>query len=186
MALARLPHISIDQYLERERRSDDKHEYLDGMAYMMAGASERHVTIVSNAVITLGTQLLRRLCKTYSSDMRVETPSGLVAYPDVIVVCGKPELRDNKGDVLLNPTVIIEVLSPTTANFDRTLKFEHYRSLPSLQEYVMITQNERQIEHHLRQPNDTWVVTRMAHLDAVLKLPSIDCTLAVADVYAKV
>ena len=186
MFAAQYPHISLDTYLARERESAEKHEYLDGLVYMMAGASERHGSIVSNTHISIGSQLLRRPCRSYVADLRVKTPSGLVAYPDLVVVCGKPELLDDKGDVLLNPTLIIEVLSRSTAGYDGTTKFLHYRSLPTLQTYVMIAQDRPRIEVFERGKAEDWQSTYEIDAQGSIALPSIECTLAMMDVYANV
>jgi Uma2 family endonuclease len=188
MVAARIlvPQISVDEYLERERRNDERHELLDGMAYMMAGTSERHATISGNAYATLHAQVARRPCKAYTSDLKVLTPSGLAAYPDVMVVCGEPQLYDRKGDVLLNPVVIIEVLSPSTATYDRTLKFDHYKSIPSLREYILFAQDGVLVEHYVRGADDRWTMTIHTKHATVLTLASIECTLALEDVYAKV
>lgn len=186
MVAAQHPFIPLEHYLASERRASEKHEYLDGLVYMMAGASERHVTINNNTAAELTFQLKRRPCKVYANDLRVKTPSGLVAYPDVIVVCGEPKLYDDHGDVLLNPTLIVEVLSSSTEAYDRTAKFEHYRSVSTLQEYLLIAQDAPVIERYLRQPDGHWEMTRIDDMTAALALPSIDCTLVLADVYAKV
>ncbi|MCC6615097.1 MAG: Uma2 family endonuclease [Anaerolineae bacterium] len=186
MVAARHPFIPLDHYLAKERRANEKHEYFDGLVYMMAGASERHVKIVSNIVRALGNQLADRPCSTYSTDLRVKTPSGLVAYPDVMVVCGQPELYDDKGDVLLNPSVIVEVLSPSTEAYDRTMKFEHYQSIPTLQEYILIAQDQRAIEQYTRGDDGRWHWVEEQDVQEPITLTSIGCTLALTDVYAKV
>ena len=185
MIAARYPHISLDTYLARERESAEKHEYLDGLVYMMAGASVTHVRITSNTSRSLGNQLADRPCDVFSSDMRVRTPSGLVAYPDVVVVCGEPYLQDDRGDVLLNPVVVIEVLSPSTEEYDRTTKFDHYRTIPWLKEYVLIAQEVRRIERRSRIDIE-WEVTVIDDPDGRIDLAPIGCTLALADVYARV
>jgi Uma2 family endonuclease len=183
---AQFPHISLDTYLARERERADKHEYLDGLVYMMAGAGERHGSIVSNTHGLLWSQLGRRPCRSYVADLRVKTPNGLVAYPALVVVCGKPELLDNKGDVRLNPTLIIEVLSLSTAGCDGTIKAIHYRSLPTLQTYVLIAQERPRIEVFERGQAEDWQGTYEIDMQGWVALPSIECTLALADVYANV
>ncbi|MCA9909664.1 MAG: Uma2 family endonuclease, partial [Anaerolineae bacterium] len=115
-----------------------------------------------------------------------KTPSGLVAYPDVMVVCGEPELYDDKGDVLLNPTVIVEVLSPSTEAYDRTMKFEHYQTLPTLQEYILIAQDQRAVEQYTRGSDGHWQLVEEQDVREPFTLTSIDCSLALADIYAKV
>lgn len=151
MAVARPLFIPPDEYLIRERISPRKHEYRAGHVYRMAGANDRHNAIVSSTNISLGSQLRKRPCVTYTQDMKVESPSGQFAYPDVIVVCGDPVFRDEKRDVLLNPVVLVEVLSPSTEKHDRGDKFHHYRSIPSFQEYLLIARSRPRIEHFTRQ-----------------------------------
>lgn len=119
--------------------------------------------------------------------MRVKIGSNaLYIYPDISVVCGEPEFEDDFVDTLLNPTVIIEVLSPSTELYDRGRKFQHYRTLTSLQEYVLIAQDSYRVEHFIRQPNDEWLLSDAVTLDATIQLPSIQCQLALSDVYEKV
>ena len=149
-----IPYMTIEEYLDRERLSNDRHEYVDGRAYMMAAAKEQHNAIKSSAEIQIGVQLLKRPCKTYSSDMKVETPSGLITYPDIVVVCGEPQMRDGKRDVLLNPIVIIEVLSNSTELFDRTTKWSGYQTILTLKEYLLISQYTCRIEQYIRQHGD--------------------------------
>jgi Uma2 family endonuclease len=178
---------TVEQYLEMERASEEKHEYLNGEIYLMAGGTGNHNAINMNTGGSLVTQLRKTPCITYSSDQRVHiTATGLYTYPDITVVCDPPLWRDNRRDTLLNPTLIVEVLSPSTENYDRTKKFRHYRTLASLKEYVLISQDEPRIERYLRQPNDEWLFTEIIGLDMVLELPSIQCSLALTDVYDKI
>jgi Uma2 family endonuclease len=185
MALPR-PKMTPQEYLRFERASEIKHEFYNGDIFAMSGASEEHNVITANIVAALHGQLRQRLCKLYPSDMRVFIPAtGLYTYPDVTAVCGTPQFEDKEFDTLLNPTVIIEVLSPSTEKYDRGKKFEHYRSIPSLREYVLIAQDEARIQCFSLQ-NDFWVFDEAVALDAILTLTSIECTLALSDVYEKV
>jgi Uma2 family endonuclease len=178
--------VTPQEYLTFERQSEEKHEYYDGEIFAMAGASDEHNTIAGNTFASLHAQIRKRPCKVYSGDMRVKTYSTtLYTYPDVTVVCDTPKFEDAEVDTLLNPNVIIEVLSPSTENYDRGKKFQHYRTLDSLQEYLLVSQESVRIEHYVRQGNQ-WILTDAASLDAALTLPSINCTLALADVYEKV
>jgi Uma2 family endonuclease len=178
---------TVEQYLEMERASEEKYEYLDGEIYLMSGASRNHNLIMASTLASLYSQLRKRPCFVYPSDMRVKaSDSGLYAYPDISVVCGEPLLEDDPQDTLVNPIVIVEVLSPSTESYDRGKKFQHYRALQTLQEYILISQDSHRIERFLRQPNDEWLLTDAAGLDAMIELPSIQCTLALADVYEKV
>ncbi|MCC6617213.1 MAG: Uma2 family endonuclease [Anaerolineae bacterium] len=186
MVAARHYTWTIDDYLAYEGAHQIKHEYVMGYVYAMAGANKAHIRITGSAYASLYNQLSGRDCNVDSVDMRVGTPSGLFSYPDIVIVCGKEETRTDHGTVtLLNPTAIIEVLSPTTEVYDRTTKFDHYKSLSSLQEYVLIAQDERRIECFRRQPNDLWEHSVVRDKGAML-LTSVDCTLALEDVYARV
>lgn len=179
--------VTPEEYLAFERASEIKHEYLGGEVYAMTGASRNHNKIVANTLASLHGQLRKSPCEIYPSDMRVKTRSPvLYTYPDITIVCDEPQFEDTILDTLLNPTVIIEVLSPSTEAYDRGNKFRHYRTIPSLQEYVLIAQDSRRIERYLRQPNNEWLLSEAAGPDATLTLPSIQCELALADVYEKV
>lgn len=178
---------TVEQYLEMERASAEKHEYRDGEIYLMSGASRRHNQIMGNAFASLHTQLRQSPCIVYPSDLRVKvTDTGMYTYPDISIVCGEPRFEIEQLDTLLNPVVVVEVLSATTESYDRGAKFQHYRALESLQEYVLISQDSPRIERYARQDNDQWLLTDAAGLDAMITLDSVGCTLALADVYEKV
>jgi Uma2 family endonuclease len=175
------------EYLAFERASETKHEYIDGHVYAMAGASRTHNLICTNTVAALHPQLRQTPCEIYQGDMRVKVQFGdLYSYPDVTIVCDEPQFADSKQDMLLNPVILVEVLSPTTANYDRGRKFQQYRQLESIQEYLLIEQDSPRIERYLRQADNTWLLSDAIGLDASLELPSIGCTLKLADVYQKV
>lgn len=179
--------LTATEYLRAERLSETKHEFVGGRINAMAGASERHNLISLNVGAELRSQVRGRPCRVYPSDMRVKMPMrGSYTYPDVTVVCGKPQFEDDDRDTLLNPTVIVEVLSKSTESYDRGQKFQNYRTLASLQEYVLIAQDAHRIEHYARQPQGQWLLTEAAGLTEVMHLPAIECTLALADVYEKV
>ena len=153
----------------------------------MGGASERHNVIVANVVAELRGQLKGRPCRVYPSAMRVRIrETGLHAYPDVTVVCGRAEFDDAQRDTLLNPTVIVEVLSKSTESYDRGEKCAHYRKLPSLTEYVLIAQDKILVEHYQRQPEQQWLLSEASTLQQSLHLAAIQCTLDLAEVYDKV
>jgi len=146
-----------------------------------------HHLIVTNVLRELSLQLKGRPCTTYPSDMRVKvSPTGLYTYPDITVVCGEARFEDNQQDTLLNPTLIVEVLSESTEAYDRGGKFAHYRKLASLMEYVLITQTKPHIEPYVRQPDNRWLLAEADSLSDTIHLPSIDCHLALAEVYDKV
>ncbi|MCL4828922.1 MAG: Uma2 family endonuclease [Caldilinea sp.] len=181
------PLISPRDYLAAERTSVIKHEYHAGKVYAMAGASERHNLIVVNLVALLHGQLRRRTCTVYPSDMRVKVVTeGLYTYPDISVVCGAPQFEDEHRDTLLNPTLIVEVLSPSTENYDRGRKFQSYRSLPSLMEYVLVAQDQAHVEHYIRQPDGRWLLAEYSTLAATVRIDAIGCELTLTDIYEKV
>jgi Uma2 family endonuclease len=179
--------LSEAEYIAFERANEIKHEYLDGHVYAMTGASRVHNLICTNLVAALHSQLRPTSCEIYQSDMRTKVEAtGLYTYPDVSVVCGEPQFSDEALDTLLNPVLVIEVLSPTTERYDRGKKFQHYRQLDSLQVYVLVSQEGPHIECFLRQEGHGWILTDVTGLDAKLELALIDCTLPLADVYEKV
>ena len=196
MALAstRQPYrFTVEEYLAFERTAEERHEYLDGVIYAMAGESPNHGRISMNLSISLGSQLRGSPCEAFSKDTKVRcgpylahTREGLYAYPDLVIVCGALQFHDQVQDVLLNPTVIVEVLSPSTAAFDRGEKFHLYRTwLPTLTDYVLVAQDRPEIEHYHRGPDDLWTLRTLEGLAAVLHLEQIGCTVALADVYER-
>lgn len=185
MSLAQ-PVATPAEYLALERGSPEKSEYVNGRIYAMAGTSRVHSLIVTNLIRVLGTQLLGRPCEVHGSDLRVKVQqTGMYTYPDVVALCGEPRLEDAELDTLLNPSVIVEVLSPSTESYDRGEKFAHYRRLDSLQEYVLVAQVRRRIEH-FRREGDHWVLTEISEADGELILSSLGCTLRLADIYDRV
>jgi Uma2 family endonuclease len=188
--MSALPHApwSAADYLNCERESDARHQFIAGQVVAMAGANERHNQLASTLNFLLYGQLIERDCQVFQSDMRVRTPQRTVNYfyPDVVVVCGEAHYEEARRDTLLNPTVVFEVLSPSTQDYDRGTKFTHYRTLSSLRDYVLVSQTQAQIEHYARQPDDTWVLRDLTHPDETLDLLSINCRLLLADIYRKV
>jgi Uma2 family endonuclease len=187
-ALPKKKYISPEEYLAIERDSLERHEYFDGEIFLMAGTSEEHANISSNVNISLGTQLKKRPCKSYQSDLRVHIPAtGLYTYPDVIVVCGKPQLlEDAYLDTLLNPDLIIEVLSPSTADYDKGTKFDHYRTIDSLKEYVLVWQDKKRVARYTKQTDGSWTLNDFIGEEAEIVLSSINCKLLMEDIYDKV
>jgi len=180
-------HYTPEEYLALERQAQYKSEYYAGEIFAMAGASRWHNLIVANVVGELRSQLKGRPCTTYPSDMRLKiSPTGLYAYPDVTVVCGEAQFEDTQQDILLNPTLIVEVLSDSTEAYDRGGKFAHYRKLDSLMAYVLITQTKPHVEHYGRQPDNRWLLSEADSVHDTIHLPTIDCHLALAEVYDKV
>jgi Uma2 family endonuclease len=183
---AKITRYTPEQYLEMERNAEFKSEYDDGFITAMAGASAQHNVIAGNMHGEIRTQLKNRRCVVYMSDVRLlVSPTGLYTYPDVMALCGEPQFEGEEPKTLLNPTTIVEVLSDSTESYDRGRKFGHYRRLPSLCEYVLITQDEVKVERYVRQGDD-WILTELSHLDDLLRLPSIDCEVPLREIYAKV
>lgn len=177
---------TVEEYLAFERASEEKHEYFDGDIYAMTGASREHNLIVMNTGASLNNQLTSRPCEVYPSDMRVKVNALKYTYPDVTVVCGEPRFADGEFDTLLNLTLIVEVLSDSTEDYDRGKKFKHYMGIESLKEYVLIAQDEMRVDHYIRQPNGDWLLSYATTPDAAIQLPAIGCTLTLADVYRKI
>src|SRR5205085_3411542 len=176
-----------EEYLALERKAKDKSEYFKGEIFARTGASRRHNLIAGNVLAALHNQLRQRPCEVYSSDMRVRvSETGLYTYPDVVVVCGEPLFADEQKDTLVNPTLLVEVLSKSTASYDRGEKFEHYRKLASLAEYLVIAQTKYHVEHYVRQPDNQWLLAETDDLQQTIHLPAIACALALTDVYVKV
>jgi Uma2 family endonuclease len=187
MSAAPKPFLSPGEYLAREREAETKSEYYDGETFAMAGGSEEHSLIVVNMCTALLLQLTEGSYTVYDSDMRVQVDeAGPYAYPDVSVVCGEAEFADEEKDNLLNPTVIVEVLSPATEAWDRGGKFERYQQRASLREYVLIAQDRPRVERYARQGDEEWLLTVAVGLERALSLPSIECELRLAEVYRKV
>ncbi len=179
--------VSAIEYLSFERQSDEKHELHHGEVIAMSGASREHNLITTNAARRLGNQLEGRPCETFVSDMRVAAPSGSnYYYPDVVVTCGKPEFEDRHGDTLVNPTVVIEVLSPSTESKDRGAKFLEYRGIASLQQFVLVSQVAPHVEVFTRTSDTSWSLMDYVGLDAVVPLPSIGCQLLLAELYDRI
>ena len=187
MSLQPSAYLTPKEYLALERGAEYKSEYLAGEIFAMAGTSERHNLIAGNVFAELHAQLRKRPCKVYFSDVRLKVNrTGLYTYPDVMVVCGETQFADDQQDMILNPTVIIEVLSESTEGYDRGKKFEHYRKLDSLSEYILIAQDRYHVERYVRQPDNQWLLAETDNVHDTLSLTSIACNLALADIYDKV
>src|SRR5215471_12150519 len=188
--------FTIDEYLALERTEAERHEYLDGCIYAMAGESPDHGRICMNLYGSLWPQLRGTPCEAFAKDTKVRcgpTPrpgqpmQGLFAYPDLVVVCGALQFHDQAQDVLLNPTVLVEVLSPSTEAFDRGEKFRRYRAwLPTLTDYVLVAQDQAMIEHYQRQPDGSWHYRPLEGLDASLALPHLASAIPLSAIYERV
>jgi Uma2 family endonuclease len=174
--------VSPQEYLELERKAEFKSEYRNGVIVPMAGASIEHITISDNFTRHLGNQLEGQPCHAYSSDLKVRTGKAY-SYPDITVVCGKLRFEDIESDVLLNPTLIVEMLSPSTEMYDRGQKFAEYRELESFGEYLLTSQTQPFIEHYIKQADGSWKFLEHKGLDKSVRLETINCTLALRDIY---
>ena len=179
--------IAPEDYLELERNAEFKSEYLEGQIFAMSGGSPEHSAITVNITRELSLQLKGRPCQAFSNDLKVRTSyTGLYAYPNLTVVCSEPIYHDEKRDIITNPVVIIEVLSPSTEAFDRGRKFAHYQNILSLLDYILIAQDQTWIDHYARQPNNRWLLTPVVGLESSLWIPSIECDLRLAEVYDRI
>ena len=186
MSTAEKRSMTAAEYLAAERVATEKSEYCRGEVFAMAGASRRHNRISANVVIALGRQLADQPCEVFSSDMRISIRAAeLYTYPDISVACPPVEMQDEHDDTLLNPRLIVEVLSPSTASYDRGDKFAMYRRISSLVDYLLIAQDRRAAEHYHRQEDGRWLRTEYADEPFEIELPSIDCRLSAEEIYAK-
>lgn len=179
-------HFTPEEYLILERKATLKSEYLSGEIFAMSGASLEHGLITLDIATELNIKLRGRECKVVTNDMRVMTsPEVSYFYPDVVVFCGEPQFEDNTFDTLLNPVIIIEVLSPSTEEYDRGEKFEYYKQLPSLKEYLLVAQNKVDVEHHVLQEKQ-WQSNKLIGLHESVILASIGCKLSLNEIYRRV
>jgi Uma2 family endonuclease len=181
------PYTTPEEYLYWERKADARHEYLNGVVVAMAGASKEHSSINYDMARHIGNQLEGGPCQGFSNEMRVRVREcNRYYYPDIAVVCGEPQFEDTELDTLLNPTVIVEVLSDSTERKDRGEKSDCYRTLESLQVYVLVSQHEPRIECFLRQADSTWRYETSVGIDATVTLTAIGCPLRLSDIYARI
>lgn len=187
---------TIEDYLALDRSSEDRYEYRDGFISAVAGENGNHADICTNLTVSIGGQLRGADCRARVKDTKVRSREsteaetsmkGLFSYPDLVVVCGEPQYLDARQDVLLNPRVIIEVFSDSTEAYDRGEKFLRYRtSLPSLVDYLLVSQSRPVVEHHHREGENRWVLITHLGLESTLHLESIHCTLRLADIYDRI
>lgn len=178
--------VTAAEYLEVERKAEIRSEYIAGRMYAMSGATESHNLIAGNIFSEIRGQLRGKDCRVYVSDMRVKvSPAGMYTYPDVVAVCGERHFEDAHVDTLINPTVIVEVLSASTEAYDRGEKFAQYRRIESLREYVLVEQHKIRVEHYRRE-GEEWILSEISDPNGVLALPSIDCRIGVSAIYEKV
>jgi Uma2 family endonuclease len=179
--------MTADEFLAWEIASDAKHEFIEGEIIAFAGASPNHAQIAHNLSGIFYNHLRKSGCRTYVADIRVRVgKSRAYTYPDLVIACGELKFADSEQGTLLNPTIIVEVLSPSTAMIDRVKKFDLYTAIPSLQEYLLVAQDRTQLEQFVRQPDGRWLYAKVRGSDANITLPSIDLVLVFADVYENV
>lgn len=187
MSTLTVTHVTPEEYLAAERLSETRSEYLDGSVYPMTGGSVNHNQITINLILELGVQLRARSCRVLGIDLKVRLPdSQKFFYPDVTVICGDLQFHDERKDIITNPDVIIEVLSPSTEAFDRGAKFWAYQTIESLKEYVLVAQDSPAVERYVRNGDGSWQYKSVVGLEGSLALPSIECTLNLAAVYKRV
>jgi Uma2 family endonuclease len=175
--------LTPEEYLTIERAAKFKSEYFAGEMYAMAGATWEHTLIKDNLARETGNQLKNGPCRALTSDLRVKvSPTGLFTYPDLVVVCGEPEFADAEFDTLLNPTVVAEVLSESSEGYDRGTKFSHYRTLPTLREYLLVSQDRPLLERYVRQ-NDDWLLTEFVGLSKVFEYGTIPVRIPLKEIY---
>jgi len=188
------PYFSLEEYLKYEREAEERSELIDGDIYLMAGESGAHADISTNLTVSLGVQLRGKNCRARMKDTKVKSGAfkekfgkGMISYPDLVVICGEPEYHDQFKDIVLNPAVIIEVLSESTADFDRGVKFTRYRMFnPTLTDYILVWQDEPIVEHYIRQANGDWLFKEYHGLEKTLRIDSIECELKLSEIYDRI
>ena len=184
MGAQELQYLSAAEYLEIERASSEKHEYFCGEIFAMSGASLPHNVISKNTNGHLFIKLLGKKCQPFGSDLRIHIPSNsLYTYPDISIVCGDPETTDDKFDTIINPSVLFEILSPSTQKYDRIEKFELYRDIVSLQEYIMINSEKIQVLKYFRNPDNSWLLTEYKSIDDRFEIQTVAVVLSLSDIY---
>jgi Uma2 family endonuclease len=179
--------LSQEEYLAWERGQEARHEYVDGEIFAMTGASREHNLICGNAFALLHTQLRGKPCEVYSNNMRVKVrETGIYTYPDIVAVCGEPRFEDDRVDTLLNPVLIVEILSDSTERYDRGTKFAHYRRLDSFREYLLVAETELRVERYRRQGGESWLLVEYRNPEDQIELESLDCRVKLADIYERV
>src|SRR5579871_1334615 len=181
------PRLTPEEYLEHDRASDVRNEYYNGHMYAMAGGSVLHAIIIGNLTRETGNALRGRPCFVAPSDLRVRiSPDGLYTYPDIVVVCGELKVLDRRNDTVLNPILVIEVLSPSTEAYDRGFKSAQYRTLETLQEYALVSQSEARVEIFRRQSSSDWLLSEAVGLESACRFDSLDASVKLSEIYANV
>lgn len=184
MSQPAIKHITEAEYLSFERESQERHEYYKGEIYLMSGASFRHNVIEDNLRGTLHAFLKGKQCRSFGSNLRIHIPKNtLYTYPDILIVCDTPQFVDNEFDTLLNPAVLIEILSPSTGNYDRGAKFDLYREIETLKEYILIDSTSIHCIHYLRNPDSTWTLSEAKNLTDTFNINTIGLQLQLSQLY---
>ena len=178
--------LTAAEYLEIERAAPYRSEFYRGEMFAIAGGSLKHCLIRTNCTGCLGMSLKGQPCASYDSDLKILCPTGLYTYPDASVVCGPLEVDALSPNSVTNPTLIVEVLSKSTEAYDRGKKFDHYRTIKSLREYVLVSQDEPMIQYFLRNDDGSWTMKAVSGLEGTIRLESIGCQMRLADVYDRV
>jgi Uma2 family endonuclease len=187
LALRKEEELTLDDYLEIERASEFRNDYVNGQIIAMSGESISHGRIKSNVLREISLHLKGKPCEAFTSDMKVKVEGvSPFKYPDVVVVCGKPELYDARKDLLLNPLVIIEVLSPSTEAVDRGEKFDLYQTISSLKYYILIAQDRSSVTVMTRQSNNRWELELITDVNASLVILDLDCEIPLHEIYDRV
>jgi Uma2 family endonuclease len=187
MSASAQPRLSEEQYLEIERKAEFRHQFYDGIMYPMSGGPFTRALLIAALSREFGNAFKKRPCHVATSDLRVRvSDGGLYTYPDVVVVCGDISFADDRKDTVTNPTLLIEVLSPSTEAYDRGFKTEQYRKIESLREYVLVSQSRPHIEVFSKSPSVQWVLSEYTGLDTTCRLDSVDCSIPLAEIYNKV
>ncbi|MEO8211410.1 MAG: Uma2 family endonuclease [bacterium] len=187
MSIQKVTKLTEKEYLEIERKAEFKSEYYDGEMFSLAGASLEHNRISKNITKSLNNQLNNKPCESFQSDLKIkEQSSGLFTYPDIVVICGEPEFYDKEKDTIVNPIVLMEVLSPSTEGYDRGFKFELYRKIKSLKGYLIISQKQISIEYFTRNADESWNLKEYNVKNQSIDIKSINCSLDLNEVYYNV
>ncbi len=186
MASNAVTKVTEEQYLAIDRAAEFRSEFIDGEIVAMSGGSMRHARLGASLLAQFYLALQGSQCEAFGPDFRVRVSPRMYTYPDVTVVCGKPMLADERQDILLNPTVIVEVLSPSTEHYDRGVKFQHYRSIESLQDYILVSQDQIRVEQYTRVQAHTWTFREYQSSDETLLIESAGISVPIARIYERV
>jgi Uma2 family endonuclease len=187
MATQSVPKITEEEYLRLERAAERKSEFVDGEIFEMPGGSARHAQLAVNWIVSCSVPARDAKCRVFSSDLRIRTSAtGAHVYPDLSIVQGVPEFLKGARDILINPVAVVEVISPSTANYDRGKKFDLYREIPSLKDYVLVHPDSPYVEHFARQADESWIYREYQGLASSITVSSIGCVIKLVDAYAGV